>query len=41
MDNMEEMSAEERRKAVEAGLSAAPTLTDLKDGEYECFVECS
>jgi YidC/Oxa1 family membrane protein insertase len=36
LDNMDEMTAEDKRKAAEAGLSAGPTFTDLKDGECEC-----
>jgi len=33
LDNLEEMSAEEKRKAAEAGINAGPTFTDLKEGE--------
>ena len=34
LDNLEDMSAEERRKAAEAGITAGPTFTDLQDGKF-------
>lgn len=40
LDNLEEMTAEEKRKAAEAGLNAGPTFTDLKDGTLPVMCLC-
>lgn len=34
LDNLDEMSADDKRKAAEAGLASGPTFTDLKEGAF-------